>query len=143
LRLAGNDAWPTSTSSTPSSPPARLTTSSSDGLEQRVRIGTIGLVAPHVGPDISRGQQAHRMSVLLRDATPVVRRPTGLHHHVGRRFVREEPRELPPIQALTPDDVPLRIRDGELEHGLCDVYGHWACPGLVDSWQSWPRGPNP
>ena len=37
---------------------------------------------------------------------------------------REEARELPPIQTLPRDDAPLRIRDRELEHGLCEVHGH-------------------
>ena len=36
----------------------------------------------------------------------------------------EEARELRAIQALTRDDTPLRIRDRELEHGLCEVHGH-------------------
>ena len=95
-----------------------------DRFEQRGRIGAIGLVTAHVRTNIARGQQGHRVPVLLRHAAPVVRGPTRLHHHVRRRLLREESRKLPSVQALARDDVPLRVRGGELEDGFCEVNGH-------------------
>jgi hypothetical protein len=43
---------------------------------------------------------------------------------VDRRLLRKDPRKLPPVQALTRDDVPVHIREGTLEDGLCEVDGH-------------------
>ena len=42
---------------------------------------------------------------------------------VGRRL-REEARELRSIQTLALADVPMRIRDRELEDSLCEVHSH-------------------
>jgi hypothetical protein len=32
-------------------------------------------------------------------------------------------RELPSVESMPTHDVPLVIRDGYFEHGLCDVHG--------------------
>ena len=93
-------------------------------FEDRFGIGAIGLIASHVRAHIRRRDQRHAMPLLLRQPSPVVRHAARFHHDVQRRGLCEVARELRPIQTLTPHDAPLRIRDRELEHALCQVHSH-------------------
>ena len=43
---------------------------------------------------------------------------------MGRCRLRQEAAEPRTIQPPPPHDTPLRIRERELEHGLCEVNGH-------------------
>jgi hypothetical protein len=53
----------------------------------------------------------------------MMRSATRFHHHVRRRRGPQEVRELSSVQSMPSDNVPLTIRDGDFEHGLCDVHG--------------------
>jgi hypothetical protein len=64
------------------------------------------------------------MAMLLRDTPPVMRCAARFHHHVGGSGLREEACEARTIEPLPSHEPPLRIRERQFEHGLCEVDGH-------------------
>jgi hypothetical protein len=93
-------------------------------FKDRFGIRSIRLVATDVRAHVGRRNERHAMAMLLRKASPVMRHTASLHDHVDRGRCSEEAREGRSIQTLTRDHMPLRIRERQLEDGLCQVDGH-------------------
>ena len=70
------------------------------GFEQTGSVCTVGLVAHHVGANVSRREEDHAMSQVLDLTAPVVCRCTRFHHHGCGWPSREEGKELAPRQAM-------------------------------------------
>jgi len=90
-------------------------------LEQRACIGTVGLVAQHVGANGVRRQQDDAMTEAIRLPAPEVRGAAGFHHDRGRWSCGEEARELAARQAATERHRSGSVGDGELEDGLGQI----------------------
>lgn len=90
-------------------------------LDQSRGVGTIGLVAPDVGPHVTGRQQAHRMSPRLEAAPPVMGAAAGLHDHDQLRAVLHDPGKGPPGQALSLQDPACRVGVGQLENVFCQI----------------------
>ena len=58
------------------------------------------------------------MAVLLGDPPPVVGGATRLHHHVGRRRLREKAGEPRAVESRARPHAPPGIGDRQREHGL-------------------------
>jgi len=95
-----------------------------DRLEDGLDVRTIRLVAADIRPYVGRRHQAHGMPMLLRNPAPVVGRATRFHDDVRRRCRREEPGKLPPIEAVSRREAPVRIGHRDFEHRLCQVHRH-------------------
>jgi hypothetical protein len=93
------------------------------GLEQRLRVGAIGLVAADVPMDVVRGQQAHGVTLLLELPRPVVRRPTGFEQDRRRRLLDEVRQEPVARQATLGIHAARLAGDRDLKHGLCEIDG--------------------
>jgi len=50
--------------------------------------------------------------------------PQSLHHHGGRRLLREEGQELRSGKALSTSHPARPIGHRDFKHGLCQVYGN-------------------
>src|SRR5256885_9274945 len=61
------------------------------------------------------------MAGCLRGSRPIMRRTACLHHHLGHRLLAQEGRELRPVDAGTPYDAAVAVRDGDLKDILCEV----------------------
>jgi hypothetical protein len=73
------------------------------------------------GLDVLRRQQAHLMSMALRQATPPVRRSTGFHGHHGGRRVGQQLLRLSGRHAAVLRDLTALVAQADLDAGLCKV----------------------
>lgn len=94
------------------------------GLEQRLGVGAVGFVAAGIGPDVVGGQQRDPVPVALRDASPVVGGAARLHHDVAWRLIRKKTVELAAGEAVSRDQVLVRVRHGQFEDTLCEIDGN-------------------
>jgi hypothetical protein len=93
-------------------------------LEERHRVGRIGLVALHIGTHIARRQQPHLDPPGAQRPRPVVRRRAGFHHHQAHRTIVEPALELPKREARALKHLPVLIGRDELEYALGKVNGN-------------------
>ena len=108
------------------------------GFEEPFRVGAVGLVAPHVRPDIMRREQAYRVTERLKLAGPVVSRPARLEHDRRRRALREERQESIARKPSFFVEMARPMRHGHLEDGLCEIDGDGRMLH-VDSSSLWPQ----
>jgi hypothetical protein len=73
------------------------------------------------GLDVLRRQQAHRMPMALRQATPPVRRSTGFDGHHGGWRVGQQLLRLGGRHATVLGDLTAFIAQADLDAGLCQV----------------------
>ena len=59
------------------------------GLQQRLRVRPISLVASNIAVHIVGRQESNRVSELLELARPMMGRPAGFQQHLGGRLLRE------------------------------------------------------
>src|SRR5262249_48432515 len=79
------------------------------GRAQSLRVRAASLVGHEVGPNRVRGQQRHSVAQSLELATPMMSRPTRLHHDGGARPLGEERQEVLARKPLSLDDPPGAI----------------------------------
>jgi len=90
-------------------------------FKQTLGVGTIGLVAPHVGFDIGRGQQQHLVAELTKFSSPVMGHAAGLEEDEGGFTLGEERKELLSGESKGFSDLAWVMRDRDLEHVLCQI----------------------
>src|SRR5687768_1872731 len=90
-------------------------------FEQALGVGTIGLVASHVGFDIGRGQQQHLVAELTELSSPVMGHAAGLEEDEGGFALGEEREELLSGESKGFGDLAWVMRDRDLEHVLCQI----------------------
>jgi hypothetical protein len=92
-------------------------------FEERLGVGTVGLVAKPVAPDVLRRQQDGTMSEPLELTRPEMRRAARLEKHGAGRPLGEEARQGGAAQPVALGDPPRSGRDGALEDALCQIDG--------------------
>ena len=102
----------------------RTNLSAAHRLEQRGRVGPIGLVATNVGAHILRRKQRDADATPLEPPPPVMRRRTGFHDHVRDAAGRKEALELHPGEPPPLGNTPGPIRHRDLEYALRQVNRH-------------------
>lgn len=90
-------------------------------FEQAFGVGTIGLVAPHVGFDIGRGQQQHLVAELTEFSSPMMGHAAGLEEDEGGFALGKEREELFSGESMGCGDLAWMMRDRDLEHVLCQI----------------------
>jgi len=90
-------------------------------FEQTFGVGTIGLVASHVGFDIGWRQQQHLVAELTEFSSPVMRHTAGLKEDKGGFALGEKRKELLSGEPMSRGDFAWMMRDRDLEHVLCQI----------------------
>jgi hypothetical protein len=93
-------------------------------FENRLRIGTIGFVAPPVGFHGLGRQQFVLMAGLPCHSAPVMGCAARFGHHQARRRLEQEAVSLIAIEAMPFKDAPRAVADSTLEHVLCQIDGN-------------------
>src|SRR6202021_2536941 len=93
----------------------------SRGFEQRRGIRSVGFIAPHIGFDVMRRQQTHRVPKLADPPRPVVCAPAGLHHALTGLQLHKEPKKLGASQPAALRDAPISICSGNFEDTFCQI----------------------
>lgn len=94
-----------------------------EGLEERLGIGAIGLVADPVAAHVLSRQEAHLVAELPDLPRPEMGRSARFEQDDCRRLLREELEQRPAAQAPAESDLPRPRRHCHLEDALCQVDG--------------------
>jgi len=92
-----------------------------EGLDDRLAVRAVRLVATHIGAHVVWGQKHHSMAAPLQLASPVVGGAAGFHDYSGSRVRNEERQELIANGPLTPAHVTWPIRNRYLKDSLCNI----------------------
>lgn len=92
-----------------------------DRLQQRLGIGTIGLVAVAVARHVCRVQQLHLMATPPRLPSPVMRGAARFEQHLGRCMTGQEARERGTGEPAARAHHAGCLGDRHLEHGLGEI----------------------
>jgi hypothetical protein len=90
-------------------------------LDQRGGVCRIGLVASNVGAGILRRQKHHVVALTTQASGVMVGRTAGLHDDATGGTVHEESIEAGSAQALSLENMPAIIGQGEFEDVLCQI----------------------
>lgn len=93
-----------------------------EGLEQRLGIRAIGLVALTVAADVLSRKKLNLVTELAELANPEMRGAAGFEQNDCRRPASEERQQGCPAEALPLADTPRPVRNRDLEDGLCQVH---------------------
>jgi hypothetical protein len=93
------------------------------GLEKAFGVGTVGLVAMNVGPDVLRGKKNDVVSEVLNLSGPAMGHPAGFHHDIGGLALGEEGKKAGPAEAMGFRHLARAVRDRDLEDVLCNIHG--------------------
>ena len=118
------------------------------GFEEPLRVGAVGLIAPHIRAHVMRGQQPYRVTEGLQLARPVVRRPAGLKHDRCWGLLGEEWQESITREPAFVVEMAWPMRHRHLEYGFCGDRPRWSyaplgtppCYGLERPFHRWQHG---
>jgi hypothetical protein len=104
-------------------------------LADRLGIGRVSLVAPHIGLGIGRRQQPHIMPQRLQLPAPVMRRTARLNPDQTARQLGEKRHDLAPCQLPAQHRLARRINPMHLKNSLGNVQSDRR--NLFHGWSPW------
>jgi hypothetical protein len=108
------------------------------GLEEPLRVGAVGLVAPQVRSHIVRRNEPYGVPEWLKLPRPIVRGPAGLHEDGCPWPLSEELEEAIAREPVFFVDAARLMRNGDLKHRFCEIDGDGRMLH-ADSSLPWPR----